>query len=166
MLGDNASHQPGWGHVEGRIGSGGGVGGGLHPLWSLHLIGSPLLDRNLIARADREDKRARGRSHKEGNPVGFCQHRQAVIDQTLQKSAKWTGIMPVDFGKMALTQDEIKAHNVMKYDPAEAKDLFGAAGGKPGGSAVPRRAPRSTVRRPGERPVPDCLRRSSGPKSS
>ena len=58
--------------------------------------------------------------------------RQAYIDQTLQASGKWTGIVPVDFGKMAFTQDEVKANNVMKYDPAEAKKLFEAAGGKPG----------------------------------
>ncbi len=58
--------------------------------------------------------------------------RQAYIDQTLQASGKWTGIVPVDFGKMAFTQDEIKANNVFKYDPAEAKKLFEAAGGKPG----------------------------------
>ena len=58
--------------------------------------------------------------------------RQVYIDQTLQANGKWTGIVPVDFGKMALTQDEVKAHNVMKYDPAEAKKLFEAAGGKSG----------------------------------
>jgi peptide/nickel transport system substrate-binding protein len=58
--------------------------------------------------------------------------RQLYIDQTLQANGKWTGIVPVDFGKMSLTSDEVKAHNVMKYDPAEAKKLFDAAGGKPG----------------------------------
>ncbi|MDA0301550.1 MAG: ABC transporter substrate-binding protein [Chloroflexi bacterium] len=57
--------------------------------------------------------------------------RQLYIDQTLQANGKWTGIVPVDFGKMSLTSDEVKAHNVMKYDPAEAKKLFDAAGGKP-----------------------------------
>ena len=58
--------------------------------------------------------------------------RQEYINQTLQANGKWTGIVPVDFGKMAFTQDEVKAHNVQKYDPAEAKKLFDAAGGKPG----------------------------------
>jgi peptide/nickel transport system substrate-binding protein len=58
--------------------------------------------------------------------------RQAYIDQTLQGAGKWSGIVPVDFGKWALTEAEVKAHNVQKYDPAEAKKLFDAAGGKPG----------------------------------
>ena len=58
--------------------------------------------------------------------------RQEYINQTLQAAGKWTGIVPVDFGKMAFTQDEVKAHNVMKYDPAEAKKLFDAAGAKAG----------------------------------
>ena len=54
--------------------------------------------------------------------------RQAQIDQTLQKAGKWQGLVPVDFGRYALTQDEVKAHNTNKYDPAEAKKLWGAAG--------------------------------------
>ena len=58
--------------------------------------------------------------------------RQAYIDQTQQGAGKWTGIVPVDFGKMAFNEDEVKAQNVFKYDPAEAKKLFEAAGGKPG----------------------------------
>jgi peptide/nickel transport system substrate-binding protein len=58
--------------------------------------------------------------------------RQSYIDQTQQGQAKWSGIVQVDFGKWALTEAEVKAHNVMKYDVAEAKKLFDAAGGKPG----------------------------------
>ena len=58
--------------------------------------------------------------------------RQLYIDQTLQAQGKWTGIVQGDFGKWALTEAEVKAHNVQKYDPAEAKKLFDAAGGKPG----------------------------------
>lgn len=58
--------------------------------------------------------------------------RQVYIDQTLQAQGKWTGIVQVDFGKWALTEAEVKAHNVQKYDVAEAKKLFDAAGGKAG----------------------------------
>ncbi len=58
--------------------------------------------------------------------------RQAYIDQTQQGAGKWSGIVPVDFGKMAYSEDEVKAMNVFKYDPAEAKKLFEAAGGKAG----------------------------------
>ncbi|MSQ30656.1 MAG: ABC transporter substrate-binding protein [Dehalococcoidia bacterium] len=54
--------------------------------------------------------------------------RQAQIDQTLQKSGKWQGPVPVDFGRYAMTQEEAKAHNTNKYDPAEAKKLWEAAG--------------------------------------
>ena len=58
--------------------------------------------------------------------------RQAYIDQTLQAQGRWSGIVQVDFGKWALSEAEVKAHNVQKFDVAEAKKLFDAAGGKPG----------------------------------
>ncbi len=57
--------------------------------------------------------------------------RQAYIDQTLQGAGRWSGIVPVDQGKPALSEAEVKASNVQKYDPAEAKKLWDAAGGEP-----------------------------------
>src|SRR5262249_51210281 len=57
--------------------------------------------------------------------------RQAYIDQTLQGAGRWSGIVTVDQGKPALSEAEVKAHNVQKYDPAEAKKLWDAAGGEP-----------------------------------
>ena len=58
--------------------------------------------------------------------------RQEYIDTTFQGAGEFSGIVPVDQGKPALSVDEVKAHNVQKYDPAEAKKLFDAAGAKPG----------------------------------
>ena len=57
--------------------------------------------------------------------------RQAIIDVTLQKAGVWTGSVPVDFGKWALSESEVKEINAFKYDPAEAKKLWEAAG-RPG----------------------------------
>lgn len=54
--------------------------------------------------------------------------RQLMIDQTLQGAGSWPGPIPVDFGMYALTEAEVKAHNALKYDPAEAKKLWVAAG--------------------------------------
>ena len=54
--------------------------------------------------------------------------RQLMIDQTLQGAGKFPGPIPTDFGMYALTDAEVKAHNVNKYDPAEAKKLWDAAG--------------------------------------
>ena len=57
--------------------------------------------------------------------------RQEYIDTTLQGAGRWSGIVTVDQGKPAMTEAEVKAHNVQKYDPAEAKKLWDAAGGEP-----------------------------------
>ena len=54
--------------------------------------------------------------------------RQALIDETLQGAGAWSGIVPVGFGKWALTSDDVKAHNTFRYDPTEAKKLWDAAG--------------------------------------
>ncbi|MGE3857383.1 MAG: ABC transporter substrate-binding protein [Dehalococcoidia bacterium] len=58
--------------------------------------------------------------------------REAYIAQTQQGRGKWNGIVNTDLGKMGFTPDELKANNVFKYDPAEAKKLWEAAGGKAG----------------------------------
>ena len=58
--------------------------------------------------------------------------RQLFIDQMLQGNGTWNGVVPVGFGKWALSPDELKQVNAYKYDPAEAKKLWDAAGKKSG----------------------------------
>jgi len=54
--------------------------------------------------------------------------RQVLIDETLQGAGTWNGIVPVGFGKWALSVDEVKQVNAYKFDVAEAKKLWDAAG--------------------------------------
>ena len=54
--------------------------------------------------------------------------RQAIIDQVFQSDGALTGPVPTGFGKWSLTEDELRAMNAMKYDPAEATKLWQAAG--------------------------------------
>ena len=58
--------------------------------------------------------------------------RQQYIDETQQGAGKFAGIVPPDQGKPAFTDAEVKTQNWSKFDAAEAKKLFEAAGGKPG----------------------------------
>ena len=60
--------------------------------------------------------------------------RQAIIDQTQQADGSFNGPIPVGFGKWALSEKELRDLNAYKYDPAEAKKLWDAAG-KPATSA-------------------------------
>ena len=54
--------------------------------------------------------------------------RQALIDQSQQGDASFNGPIPVGFGKWALTEKELRESNAYKYDVAEAKKLWDAAG--------------------------------------
>src|SRR5262249_19575782 len=47
----------------------------------------------------------------------------------------WGAPVPVDFGKWAYTEKELKEFNAYKYDPAEAQKLWSAAG-KPATSTI------------------------------
>lgn len=61
--------------------------------------------------------------------------RQAIIDQQYFGDGVWGGPVPVDFGKWAFSEKELKEFNAFKYDPAEAKKLWAAAG-KPATSTL------------------------------
>ena len=54
--------------------------------------------------------------------------REAMIAETLTGAGSWNGIVPVGFGKWALSVDEVKQVNAYKFDVAEAKKLWDAAG--------------------------------------
>ena len=54
--------------------------------------------------------------------------RHVIIDETLQGAGVWNGIVPVGFGKWALSVDDVKQVNAYKFDVAEAKKLWDAAG--------------------------------------
>ena len=54
--------------------------------------------------------------------------RQAIIDQVFLSSGVFTGPVPTGFGKWAWSDKELREFNALKYDPAEAKKLWDAAG--------------------------------------
>ena len=54
--------------------------------------------------------------------------RQAIIDQLMQQDGSFNGPVPVGFGKWALSDKELRELNAYKYDVAEAKKLWAAAG--------------------------------------
>ena len=54
--------------------------------------------------------------------------RQADIDQIYQGDGQMVGPIPTGFGKWAYSDKELREFNAYKYDPAEAKKLWDAAG--------------------------------------
>ena len=54
--------------------------------------------------------------------------RQAIIDQLFGGDGSFNGPIPVGFGKWAHSDKELRQFNANKYDPAEAKKLWDAAG--------------------------------------
>ncbi|MGE3857799.1 MAG: ABC transporter substrate-binding protein [Dehalococcoidia bacterium] len=54
--------------------------------------------------------------------------RDALIANTMQGAGVWSGIVPVGFGKWALTSEEVKKTDSFAYDPKEAAKLWDAAG--------------------------------------
>lgn len=61
--------------------------------------------------------------------ISKAYNRQDIIDQTQNGDGSFNGPIPVGFGsKWALTDQELRALNANKYDPAEAKKLWDAAG--------------------------------------
>src|SRR5262249_32247807 len=54
--------------------------------------------------------------------------RPTIIDQINQGDGVLAGAIPSDFKGWSYTPDELKQFNAYKYDPAEAKKLWDAAG--------------------------------------
>ena len=54
--------------------------------------------------------------------------RQTIIDQLMQADGSFNGPVPVGFGKWALSEQELKGLDAYKFDIAEAKKLWAAAG--------------------------------------
>ncbi len=54
--------------------------------------------------------------------------RDEIIGLVYQGSGEWNGIVPIGFGKWALQPNDLKQMNAYKFDAAEAKKLWDAAG--------------------------------------
>ena len=54
--------------------------------------------------------------------------RDQMIGEVYQNVGSWNGIVPVGFGKWAIQPDDLKQINAYKFDAAEARKLWDAAG--------------------------------------